>query len=397
MAKKIRYESFVYRFLAEAETIGRSLTRFERDRWSRFVASLRFRYERGNALVGWEGDVRGGFAFSLRDADLHHRGDGGLGGAGAGAPEAMPASDGIRARNAAYFRSAVMQVATGAGIDLAAKLVAGRCADAARLKAEEMFHDEWASAEDPMAIDVRRANEACTSPEMGYIRARLGELRGRKLLDVGCGLGEASVYFALEGAAVTAMDLSQGMLDATSRLASLNGVAVRTHKAAAEETNLSEDDLFDIVYAGNLLHHVDIAATLRLLKPHLAPDGVFVSWDPLAYNPIINVYRAIATAVRTPDEHPLKWGDIRLFHREFRRVDTKYFWLTALSIFVLMALVQRRNPNRERFWKAVVRESERWEPLYQPLSRLDAILLALFPPLRLLCWNVVIMASDPSR
>ena len=85
-----------------------------------------------------------------------------------------------------------------------------------------------------------------------------------------------------------------------------------------------------------------------------------------------------------------------MFRREFGSVETAYFWLTALLIFVAMALLQRRNPNKERYWKSVVAEAEQWSPLYRPLSRLDALLLKALPPLRLLCWNVVILAKDPT-
>ncbi|HAH31251.1 MAG TPA: SAM-dependent methyltransferase [Elusimicrobia bacterium] len=244
-------------------------------------------------------------------------------------------------------------------------------------------------------IDVRAVNEACTAPEMRYITRRLGNIRGKRLLDVGCGLGEASVYFALLGADVTSCDLSRGMLDAAGRLAGTNGVKVTTHLAAAEDMRLPPEARFDIIYAGNLLHHVDIDRTLSRIKPHLAPGGVMVTWDPLAYNPVINIYRAIATDVRTPDEHPLGVGDLRLFRKHFATVETRYFWLTTLLIFLIMVLAQRRNPNKERFWKVVVREERKWRRLYQPLEKLDRVLLVIFPPLRLLCWNAVVACSIP--
>jgi SAM-dependent methyltransferase len=283
-----------------------------------------------------------------------------------------------------------MRVAESAGYT---KWNGNQTAHDERIQNERDFHDAWAKSTDLKKVNVRASNEACTAPEMRYIAQRLGGIKGKRLLDVGCGLGEASVYFAILGADVTSSDLSKGMLDATRRLAQINGVTVKTHVASAEDMQLSPDTKFDIIYAGNLLHHVDIEETITRIKPHLADDGVFVTWDPLAYNPVINVYRSMAIDVRTPDEHPLKWEDIKLFHKYFRSVETRYFWLTTLIIFVIMALAQRRNPNKERFWKVVVQEEKKWAWLYAPLESFDRLLLAIFPPLRLLCWNVVIICK----
>jgi 2-polyprenyl-3-methyl-5-hydroxy-6-metoxy-1,4-benzoquinol methylase len=266
-----------------------------------------------------------------------------------------------------------------------------------RLRSEEAFHDHWAVGEDVASIDVRAMNEACTAPEMRFIRKILGDLRGKTLLDVGCGLGEASVYFAMEGAEVTALDLSHEMLQATTRLARQNGVTVSTYKSAAEDLDLGQLSVFDVVYAGNLLHHVDTEATLEHLARCVKPGGVFISWDPLAYNPLINVYRRIARNVRTHDEHPLRFNDLRLFRRHFEEVQTRWFWLTTLTIFLGMVFVQRRDPRKERFWKKVVEEGNRWAWLYTPLERVDRVLLSVLPFLRPLCWNVVVVARGPRR
>ena len=260
---------------------------------------------------------------------------------------------------------------------------------------EEEFHDQWAASVEVDKIDVIGMNEACTSPEMRHIIEKLGEVRGKSLLDIGCGLGEASVYFALKGAEVTALDISSGMLRATEKLAHGNGVSVKVVHSGAETLALDQNRMFDIIYIGNLLHHADIDATLSIAKRHLKPGGVFVSWDPVAYNPAINYYRRLASSVRTPDEHPLRVADLRTFGKHFRNVQTRYFWLTTLGIFIWMALIQKRNPNQERYWKSVVQEARSWEKVYYLLEFLDRIILAVFPPLRLWCWNVVLICRDP--
>lgn len=390
MAKKIKFESFKYRFLIAAQDAAYRPENTNQTKWSDFVQGIEFSYEKGEVGIAWQLPNPGSMTVPLDEPRFYLRGDNEKDAARQRETGLMDTEDPIKLKNDIYFKEIVMRVAESAGYS---KNSTAQTVHDERIQNEREFHDAWADSEDVEKIDVRASNEVCTAPEMHYITQRLGNIKGKRLLDVGCGLGEASVYFAILGADVTSSDLSQGMLDATTRLAQANGVSVKQHVASAEDMQLSPDAKFDIIYAGNLLHHVDIEETITRIKPHLADGGVFVTWDPLAYNPAINVYRSMATDVRTPDEHPLKWGDIKLFHKHFRTVETRYFWFTTLIIFVIMALAQRRNPNKERFWKVVVQEGNKWAWLYRPLESLDRLLLSVFPPLRLLCWNVVIVCK----
>jgi len=264
-----------------------------------------------------------------------------------------------------------------------------------RFNNEEEFHDNWALSENVENIDVMNINESITAPEMRYITKSLGDITGKKLLDLGCGLGEASVYFAIKGAKVTSTDISGKMLELTKDLGKRYGVDITTHKSTAEELLLGNEKQFDIIYAGNLFHHIDMNEVLPRLTAILKDDGRLVSWDPIAYNPIINVYRRMAMKVRTVDEHPLKVKDIKSFENYFGKVELKYFWFSTLIIFIIMALFQFRNPNKVRYWKKVVEEGKKWAPIYRPLAALDRFLLMIFPPFKYLCWNVVVIASQP--
>lgn len=101
--------------------------------------------------------------------------------------------------------------------------------------------------------------------------------------------------------------------------------------------------------------------------------------------------------VRTEDEHPFKRKDVALFRKHFEQVDVQFYWLTTLLIFILMAVVQFRNPSKVRYWKKVVEEGDQWAWLYKPLAAFDTFILKLFPFLGWLCWNVVIKAERPKK
>jgi SAM-dependent methyltransferase len=262
-----------------------------------------------------------------------------------------------------------------------------------REEREREFHDRWASE---TALDEIRFTAAFEHPaalENRYILERAGDLTGLRLLDIGSGLGESSVYFASRGARVTAADLSSGMLATTSALAARHNLTVDTLLIADEQYDFGEEQ-YDIVYGANVLHHVENRPRfLTAVHACLKQGGRYYFWDPVAYNPAINVYRRLATRVRTEDESPLKTSDLLLFHERFSTVHTRHFWLLTLALFAKYYLIDRKDPNMVRFWKEIYRESPvrlaRW---FTPLAAIDSLLLRL-PLVRWLSWNIVISGT----
>src|SRR3981081_1309211 len=72
---------------------------------------------------------------------------------------------------------------------------------------ESAFHDAWASDTEVIEILVLESFEAPTAMENQFILQCMGDLKGKKLLDIGAGLGESSGYFGLQGAEGTAVDV----------------------------------------------------------------------------------------------------------------------------------------------------------------------------------------------
>lgn len=259
------------------------------------------------------------------------------------------------------------------------------------LKSEELFHDKWAESIDVDKIMVDEFFEACTSSENRFIIRKLGDIRGKKILELGCGAGEASVYFSKKGGDVVATDISNGMLGIVKKVAQRHNVSLQTRQICSHKIDF-DDETFDMVYAANLLHHVDIESAVKEAHRVLKRGGVFVSWDPLAYNPLINIYRKMATNVRTTDEHPIKTSDLKIFRKTFSVVEFDTTWLFSLLVFVKYYLIDRVDPNKERYWKKILIEHKKLEYLYTKLEKVDRIAMKCFPFLRRFCWNIIIFA-----
>ncbi len=262
---------------------------------------------------------------------------------------------------------------------------------------EARFHDRWALSTPLDQIAVREAFHAPTAVENRAILGLMGDLKGKRLLDVGVGLGESSVYFALLGADVTAIDISPGMVDCAVALGKLHGVEIHGVVQSGEGLDVPEN-YFDIVYIANTIHHVtDKESLFRQIQRALKPGGRFFSYDPLAYNPVINMYRRMATEVRTEDESPLSFRDVAVAGKYFRNVRHREFWILTLALFLKYYIVDRVHPNSDRYWKKILRETPANLWWWMPLEWVDRLLTRI-PLVRRLGWNMVMWGEKaPNR
>src|SRR5262245_19677216 len=139
-----------------------------------------------------------------------------------------------------------------------------------RLDAERCFHDR--QAQDRTATFERwpegfHVDEAEYLDHETWIRpafAQLGEVRGFRVLDFGCGHGMMAVVLAKRGARVTAIDLSPGYLEEAALRAEGNRVGVDFVQADAERLPFA-DRSFERVWGNAVLHHLDVAVAAREL------------------------------------------------------------------------------------------------------------------------------------
>ncbi|VFR63529.1 3-demethylubiquinone-9 3-methyltransferase [plant metagenome] len=120
---------------------------------------------------------------------------------------------------------------------------------------------------------------------LGWIRELAGELRGKEILDVGCGGGILAESMAAAGAQVTGIDLAQKSLQ-VARLHGLeSGVKVDYQAISAEDMAVQHPGRFDIVTCMEMLEHVPNPASIVSACAAMVKPGGWVFFSTLNRNP----------------------------------------------------------------------------------------------------------------
>jgi SAM-dependent methyltransferase len=119
-------------------------------------------------------------------------------------------------------------------------------------------------------------------PEAVDMADRLGTEGGRRVIDIGCGLGRHTVYLAARGFEVTATDNAPAALAACK--ANLEEAGLTANVIETEMTHYPfPDGHFDGALGSHVIHHTDRATLERILGEitrTLAPGGYFVWVTP---------------------------------------------------------------------------------------------------------------------
>jgi predicted nicotinamide N-methyase len=98
-------------------------------------------------------------------------------------------------------------------------------------------------------------------------------LRGRRVVELGCGLALPSLAAARAGASVLATDIEPEALELVARNARANGVRVETMRSDwSSPDELIRRAPFDLVLASDVLYERHSVAPLLALLPRLAPE-----------------------------------------------------------------------------------------------------------------------------
>jgi SAM-dependent methyltransferase len=187
------------------------------------------------------------------------------------------------------------------------------------------------------------------------------ELRGKLVLDAGCGMGRYAEVASRHGARVIGMDLSQAVESARHNLAGRENVQIL-------QANLLKlpfpDQTFDFIYSIGVLHHTpNCETTFRGLVRLLKPGGTIVIWLYQGYNRtsyrLSDLYRKITTRLPNRLLHALCYVSVPLYYVD---VALNKIYLGPLAQVVRIALPISHHPD----WRWRVLDTFDWySPKYQ--------------------------------
>jgi SAM-dependent methyltransferase len=166
---------------------------------------------------------------------------------------------------------------------------------------------------------------------------RLGDLRGLRVLDYGCGHGMAAVVLARRGALVTGFDLSHGYLAEAWRRTRASDVSVELVQADGARLPFAAAT-FDRLWGNAVLHHLDLSLAGREIRRVLKPGGIAVFCEPWGENPALGWVRnrlPYPGKSRTPDEAPLLFRHVRQLRQIFPIMQVRGYQLLSMARRVL--------------------------------------------------------------
>jgi SAM-dependent methyltransferase len=157
------------------------------------------------------------------------------------------------------------------------------------------------------------------------------DLKGKDVLDFGCGTGEIATQIAFLGAnRVYALDVTTGLLDSTRRRAELDGVADRIQTVCGMIQDVERRPV-DVIVSCAVLHHCfPLENVMPELLRWLKPGGVFVAVEPVTYLAPLEWLRnhsCIPAGPLDEGERKLRAEDLQYVASHFRRSQTVHFHL----------------------------------------------------------------------
>jgi SAM-dependent methyltransferase len=247
---------------------------------------------------------------------------------------------------------------------------------------ERMHFDQWLGGKGNGVIfyDTAFLHSILRDVE-SYANRQFDNLKNKKLLYFGCGVNlKTTLEFVDKGAKVFMVDISPKSIEFLLKKIRILGIEQSVFPMIMDCENLNFcEGAFDAIYGRAILHHLNLRKAMNEVQRVLKKGGVAVFIEPLAMNPLINLYRKLTPGRRTPHEKPFHWEDFKLIGSTgFSNFKHEEFTLFC-NVGILL--------------NSILKVPERLAISYKKLKRLDDFVLSKIPFLRKYCWNTVLVMT----
>ncbi len=190
------------------------------------------------------------------------------------------------------------------------------------------------------------APPADTPYPLEYCYHLLGDVRGLRVVDFGCGSGANTVLLTGRGAEVWGVDISEDLIRLAERRLAVNGRAGGAQFVVGSAHDLPfPDGSVDVLFGIAILHHLDLALVAREVHRVLRRGGRAIFQEPVRNSRAIRAVRALIP-YRAPDvspyERPLTDAELRGFAARFATVRDRAFGLPHVALGQVLPVVRTR-------------------------------------------------------
>lgn len=213
-------------------------------------------------------------------------------------------------------------------------------------------------------------------PVFEYVLSKMGDLEGKRILELGTGTGGTATLLAKKGASVVGIDLLSFRLDEAKDRVKHHEVADSVDFSLMDATQLAfPDNTFDFVISKSVLVFTEHTETALECYRVLKPGGIAIFIENMQHHPAAWLYRKLF----------LKYSrELHYFSKKNIDVIGEIYEYSEHREFHFLSLVAL-------FWQKVISLPIFYRWTLRILKYVDRYLLRLFPFIKRICWITAII------
>ena len=224
------------------------------------------------------------------------------------------------------------------------------------------------------------------------VKRELGDVKGKKILEIGCSRGVFSIFLAKQGAIVTGIDVGENLILAAKEFAKINNVDCNFKACSAADMKL--DETYDVIIGFAVLHHMNEESVLTSFRDFyrlLKNNGIAIFTEPVENSKSFEILQNIIPIPERPsilqrnkwktyyknlDDRPMSNNEFIYAGKVNNFRSTKIF---PHGLIIRLSKIFGKK-NKSRFISANLL-----------LKKFDKVLFKFFPILKRYCRQVVVV------